>query len=84
MTFHWILMAILYAACWVYFGLATLRRGHYWLLWIGFIFRFLWTIGGFDSPDRTRRRGGIGARSRKHIANGPRRKSWTLAFNPGW
>ena len=60
MTFHWILMAILYVACWVYFGLATFRRGHYWLFWIGFIFPFLWIIGGFHSPDRTRRRRGIG------------------------
>jgi hypothetical protein len=37
MTFLWIFPAILYVACWVYVGLATFRRAHYWLFWIGFI-----------------------------------------------
>lgn len=37
MTFLWIFLAILYVACWFYVGLATFRRGHYWLFWIGFI-----------------------------------------------
>ncbi len=31
MTFLWILLAILYVACWIYFGLSTFRKGHYWL-----------------------------------------------------
>jgi hypothetical protein len=31
MTLLWILPAIVYIACWVYFGLATFRREHYWL-----------------------------------------------------
>ena len=42
MTFLWILLAIVYVACWVYFGLATFRKGHYWLFWIGFFLPFLW------------------------------------------
>ena len=50
MTVLWILLAILYVACWVYFGLATFRQGHYWLFWIGFIFPLLWIIGGFIAP----------------------------------
>jgi len=29
MTFLWILLAIVYVACWIYFGLSTFRKGHY-------------------------------------------------------
>ena len=36
MTFLWILLGIVYLACWIYFGLATFGKGHYWLFWIGF------------------------------------------------
>jgi hypothetical protein len=50
MTFLWILLAILYVACWIYFGLATFRKGHYWLFWIGFIFPILWIIGALMAP----------------------------------
>ena len=50
MTFLWILLAIVYVACWVYFGLATFRKGHYWMFWIGFIFPLLWIIGAFIAP----------------------------------
>ena len=50
MTFLWILLAVVYIACWVYFGLATFRKGHYWLFWIGFIFPILWIIGAFIAP----------------------------------
>ena len=31
--------------CWIFLGLATLRKGHYWLFWIGFILPILWIIG---------------------------------------
>ena len=44
MMFLWILLAILYVACWVYFGLATFRKGHYWMFWIGFFLPFLWIV----------------------------------------
>jgi hypothetical protein len=50
MTFLWILLAILYVACWVYFGLATLRKGHYWLFGIGFFLPFLWIVGALIGP----------------------------------
>ena len=56
MTFLWILLAIVYVACWVYFGLATFRKGHYWMFWIGFFLPFLWIIGALIAPDRRRRR----------------------------
>ena len=50
MTFLWILLAILYVACSVYFGLATFRKGHYWTFWIGFILPILWIIGALIAP----------------------------------
>jgi hypothetical protein len=50
MTWLWILLAILYVAIWIYFGLATFRKGHYWLFWIGFIFPILWIVGAFIAP----------------------------------
>jgi hypothetical protein len=50
MTFLWILLAIVYIACWVYFGLATFRKGHYWLFWIGFFLPFLWIVGALIAP----------------------------------
>jgi ABC-type multidrug transport system permease subunit len=50
MTFLWILLGIIYVACWVYFGLATFRKGHYWMFWIGFFLPFLWIIGALISP----------------------------------
>ena len=56
MTFLWILLAIVYVACWVYFGLATFRKGHYWMFWIGFFLPFLWIIGALIAPTDTRRR----------------------------
>ena len=50
MTFLWIVLGVVYIACWVYFGLATFRRGHYWMFWIGFFIPILWIIGAFISP----------------------------------
>ena len=50
MTFLWILAGIVYIACWIYFGLATFRKGHYSMFWIGFILPILWIIGAFIAP----------------------------------
>ena len=50
MTFLWILLGIVYVACWIYFGLATFRKGHYWMFWIGFFLPILWIIGAFIAP----------------------------------
>jgi hypothetical protein len=30
------LLCVVYVACWIFFGLTTFRKGHYWLFWIGF------------------------------------------------
>jgi len=45
MTFLWILLGIVYIACWIYFGLATFRKGHYWMFWIGFFLPIVWIVG---------------------------------------
>ena len=60
MTFLWILPGIVYIACWIYFGLSTFRKGHYWLFWIGFFLPFLWIIGALIAPTPAAA-GGIGA-----------------------
>lgn len=52
MTFLWILLGILYVACWIFLGLATFRKGHYWLFWIGFILPILWIVGALIAPTR--------------------------------
>jgi hypothetical protein len=50
MTFLWILLGIVYIACWLYFGLTTFRKGHYWMFWIGFFIPILWIIGALIAP----------------------------------
>lgn len=50
MTFLWILLGVVYVACWIYFGLATFRKGHYWMFWLGFIIPILWIVGAFIEP----------------------------------
>src|SRR5207237_9333908 len=50
MTFLWILLGVLYLACWIYFGLATFRKGHYLMFWIGFFIPILWIIGALIAP----------------------------------
>jgi hypothetical protein len=46
----WILLAIVYVTCWIYFGMATFRKGHYVMFWVGIIFPILWIIGSFMAP----------------------------------
>jgi ABC-type multidrug transport system permease subunit len=50
MTFLWILLGVVYVACWIYFGLATFHKGHYWMFWIGFFIPILWIIGALIAP----------------------------------
>ena len=51
MTLLSILLAALYVACWVYFGLATFRKATYWLF-LDRISDFSdpWIIGAFMAP----------------------------------
>jgi len=46
----WIVLGILCVVCWIFLGLATFRRGHYWLFFIGFFFPLLWIIGALIAP----------------------------------
>ncbi len=50
MTFLWILLGLVYIACWLFLGLTTFRRGHYLMFWIGFLIPILWIIGALIAP----------------------------------
>ena len=54
MTFLWILLGILYIACWIYFGMATFRKGHYCAL-----------LGRFHLPDPVDHRRAHSAHTRR-------------------
>jgi hypothetical protein len=49
-TFLWLLLAIVYLVLFVTLALATLRKGHYLLFWVGIIFPVLWIIGALMGP----------------------------------
>ena len=46
----WIILATLYLAAVFTLGLATLRKGHTVLFWVGIIFPLLWIVGAFMQP----------------------------------
>ena len=46
----WIMLATLYLIALVSLGLATLRKGHTVLFWVGIIFPFLWIVGALMEP----------------------------------
>jgi hypothetical protein len=49
-TFLWIMVATLYLVALFVLGLATLRKGHLWLFWIGILFPILWVVGALMGP----------------------------------
>jgi hypothetical protein len=49
-TFLWILLATFYVAVFISLGVATLRKGHYILFFVGIFFPFLWIIGALIEP----------------------------------
>jgi ATP/ADP translocase len=49
-TFLWVLLATLYFVVLVTLGVATLRKGHFLLFFIGFFVPFLWLIGALIGP----------------------------------
>ena len=49
-AFLWIIFATLYVMAWFFLGLATLRKGHTALFWIGIFLPFLWIIGALMAP----------------------------------
>jgi hypothetical protein len=50
MTFVWILLAVLYLTLFFMMGLATLRKGHYLLFFVGIVFPVLWIVGALIGP----------------------------------
>jgi len=49
-TFVWILFAVAYLTALAVLGMATLRKGHTVLFWVGIIFPFLWIVGALMPP----------------------------------
>jgi hypothetical protein len=49
-TFLWVLLATIYVVVLVTLGVATLRKGHFLLFFIGFFVPFLWLIGALIGP----------------------------------
>jgi len=50
MTFLWVVIAVVYLMILVTLGLATLRKGHMFLFFLGIILPFLWVIGALIGP----------------------------------
>ena len=50
MTLLWIFLASLYLIALFSLGLATLRKGHTVLFWVGILFPFLWIVGALMEP----------------------------------
>jgi hypothetical protein len=49
-TFLWLLLVALYFVALVVLGMATLRKGHTVLFWVGFILPVLWIVGALMQP----------------------------------
>ena len=50
MTLLWILLGVLYFTMLVSLGVATLRKGHHVLFFVGIIFPILWVVGAMMQP----------------------------------
>ena len=46
----WIILGTLYLVAVFTLGLATLRKGHTVLFWVGIIFPLLWIVGALMQP----------------------------------
>jgi hypothetical protein len=55
----WILLGALYLTLFVLLGLATFRKGHYVLFFIGIVFPVLWIIGALLGPTRSAQAAGV-------------------------
>jgi hypothetical protein len=49
-TFLWFVLGALYLTALIVLGLATLRKGHYFLFIVGIVFPFLWIVGALMGP----------------------------------
>jgi hypothetical protein len=55
----WILLAALYLTLFVLLGMATLRKGHYFLFFVGIIFPILWIVGALLGPTQRAQAAGV-------------------------
>jgi hypothetical protein len=55
----WILLGALYLTLFFLLGLATLRKGHYVLFFVGIIFPVLWIVGALLGPTRRAEAAGV-------------------------
>jgi hypothetical protein len=55
----WILLGALYLTLFVFLGLATLRKGHYFLFFVGIIFPLLWIVGALLGPTQSAQAAGV-------------------------
>jgi hypothetical protein len=55
----WILLGALYLTLFFLLGLATLRKGHYVLFFVGIIFPILWLVGALLGPTAGARVAGV-------------------------
>jgi hypothetical protein len=55
----WILLGALYLTLFVLLGLATLRKGHYFLFFVGIILPFLWIVGALLGPTQSAQAAGV-------------------------
>jgi hypothetical protein len=49
-TFLWILLGIVYFLVMITLGVATLRKGHWFMFIVGIVFPVLWLIGALIGP----------------------------------
>lgn len=49
-TFLWMLLGVLYLVALIALGVTTLRRGHYFLFFLGIFFPLLWVLGAILAP----------------------------------
>jgi hypothetical protein len=49
-TILWIMLAALHLTALIVLGLATLRKGHTALFWLGILFPLLWIVGALMAP----------------------------------
>ncbi|HUE28433.1 MAG TPA: hypothetical protein VMP89_16780 [Solirubrobacteraceae bacterium] len=50
MTVLWVLLGVLYFVVLITLGVTTLRKGHFFLFFIGIFLPFLWLIGALIAP----------------------------------
>jgi len=48
--FLWVMLGVLYLTALIVLGLATLRKGHTALFWLGILFPLLWIVGVLMGP----------------------------------